>query len=90
MLECFERVGYSAEIAGLEREFGRTLTKLPDWARRPARLLPAPSATARQRQERGSPRQNTSAQIETLWSPEEGNPVLLHVFLEVQNPSRNS
>src|ERR1700748_776953 len=34
MLEWFERVGYSADIAGLEREFGRTLTKLPDWARR--------------------------------------------------------
>src|SRR5436309_15742513 len=32
MLEWFERVGYSADIAGLEREFGRTLTKLPDWA----------------------------------------------------------
>ena len=26
-------VGYSADIAGLEREFGRALTKLPDWAR---------------------------------------------------------
>ena len=37
MLQWFERVGYSADIAGLEREFGRTLTKLPDWARRPAR-----------------------------------------------------
>ena len=37
MLEWFERVGYSADIAGLEREFGRTLTKLPDWARRYAR-----------------------------------------------------
>jgi uncharacterized protein YbjT (DUF2867 family) len=37
MLEWFERVGYSAEIAGLEREFGRALTKLPDWARRHAR-----------------------------------------------------
>jgi len=37
MLEWFERVGYSADIAGLEREFGRTLTKLPDWARRKAR-----------------------------------------------------
>ena len=37
MLEWFERVGYSADIAGLEREFGRTLTKLPDWARRQAR-----------------------------------------------------
>jgi uncharacterized protein YbjT (DUF2867 family) len=34
MLEWFERVGYSADIAGLEREFGRGLTKLPDWARR--------------------------------------------------------
>jgi uncharacterized protein YbjT (DUF2867 family) len=34
MLEWFERVGYSADITGLEREFGRTLTKLPDWARR--------------------------------------------------------
>jgi uncharacterized protein YbjT (DUF2867 family) len=37
MLEWFERVGYSADIAGLEREFGRTLTTLPDWARRHAR-----------------------------------------------------
>jgi uncharacterized protein YbjT (DUF2867 family) len=37
MLEWFERVGYSAVIAGLEREFGRALTKLPDWARRHAR-----------------------------------------------------
>jgi len=36
MLEWFERVGYSADIAGLEREFRRTLTKLPDWARRAA------------------------------------------------------
>jgi len=34
MLEWFERVGYGANIAGLEREFGRTLTKLPEWARR--------------------------------------------------------
>jgi uncharacterized protein YbjT (DUF2867 family) len=25
------------DIAGLEREFGRTLTKLPDWVRRHAR-----------------------------------------------------
>ena len=33
MLEWFERVGYSADIADLEREFGRALTKLPDWAR---------------------------------------------------------
>jgi uncharacterized protein YbjT (DUF2867 family) len=37
MLEWFERVGYSADIAGLEREFGRSLTKLPDWAGRHAR-----------------------------------------------------
>jgi uncharacterized protein YbjT (DUF2867 family) len=36
MLEWFERVGYSADIAGLEREFDRALTKLPDWARRHA------------------------------------------------------
>jgi uncharacterized protein YbjT (DUF2867 family) len=36
MLEWFERVGYSADIASLEREFGRRLTKLPDWARRRA------------------------------------------------------
>src|ERR1700688_2338497 len=36
MLQWFERVGYSADIAGLEREFGRVLTKLPDWARRHA------------------------------------------------------
>jgi uncharacterized protein YbjT (DUF2867 family) len=34
MLQWFDRVGYSADIAGLEREFGRALTKLPDWARR--------------------------------------------------------
>jgi uncharacterized protein YbjT (DUF2867 family) len=33
MLQWFDRVGYSADIAGLEREFGRPLTKLPDWAR---------------------------------------------------------
>ena len=36
MLEWFERVGYSADVA-LEREFGRALTKLPDWVRRHAR-----------------------------------------------------
>jgi len=36
MLEWFDRVGYSADIAGLEREFRRTLTKLPEWARRSA------------------------------------------------------
>jgi uncharacterized protein YbjT (DUF2867 family) len=34
MLQWFDRVGYSADIGGLEREFGNTLTKLPDWARR--------------------------------------------------------
>ena len=32
MLEWFARVGYSADVGGLEREFGRALTKLPDWA----------------------------------------------------------
>src|SRR5260370_30951376 len=37
MLQWFARVGYSADIAGLEREFCRALTKLPDWARRQAR-----------------------------------------------------
>jgi hypothetical protein len=36
MVQWFERVGYSADIAGLEREFGRALAKLPDWARRHA------------------------------------------------------
>jgi uncharacterized protein YbjT (DUF2867 family) len=34
MLEWFDRVGYNADIAGLEREFGRPLTKVPDWAYR--------------------------------------------------------
>ena len=37
MLEWFERIGYSADIAALEREFGRALTKFPDWARGHAR-----------------------------------------------------
>ena len=37
MLEWFDHVGYSVDITGLEREFGRTFTKLPDWARRNAR-----------------------------------------------------
>ena len=37
MLDWFEHVGYSADLAGLEREFGRRLTKLPDWSRRHAR-----------------------------------------------------
>ncbi|HEX3867122.1 MAG TPA: NmrA/HSCARG family protein [Gemmatimonadaceae bacterium] len=36
MLEWFDRVGYNADIAGLEQEFGRPLTKLPDWARKHA------------------------------------------------------
>jgi len=34
MLEWFERVGYSVDIASLESEFGRALAKLPEWARR--------------------------------------------------------
>jgi len=46
MLEWFERVGYSADIAGLEREFGRALTKLPDWARRHARVAPSKQTQA--------------------------------------------
>ena len=33
MLEWFNRVGYSADIAGLEREFGRRSTTLTEWAR---------------------------------------------------------
>ncbi|HWC73428.1 MAG TPA: NmrA/HSCARG family protein [Gemmatimonadales bacterium] len=33
MIEWFDRVGYSADIPALEREFGRALTQLPDWAR---------------------------------------------------------
>jgi len=37
MLDWFENVGYSADIAGLECEFGRALTKLPNWARLHAR-----------------------------------------------------
>ncbi len=37
MPQWFERVGYSADIAGLEREFGRVLTKLSEWARRHGR-----------------------------------------------------
>jgi uncharacterized protein YbjT (DUF2867 family) len=36
MMEWFDRVGYSGDIAGLEREFGRKLTKFPDWAGRHA------------------------------------------------------
>jgi len=41
MLEWFERVGYSADITGLEREFGRPLTKLADWVRGQTRGEPA-------------------------------------------------
>jgi uncharacterized protein YbjT (DUF2867 family) len=37
MMEWFENVGYSADIGGLEREFGRNFTKLPEWARAHAR-----------------------------------------------------
>lgn len=36
MLEWFDRVGYSVDIARLESEYGRVLAKLPDWARRHA------------------------------------------------------
>jgi hypothetical protein len=43
MLQWFERVGYSADIPALEREFGRTLAKLPDWARRHARQMGSPT-----------------------------------------------
>jgi uncharacterized protein YbjT (DUF2867 family) len=34
MQEWFDRVGYNADIAGLEREFGKKLTTLPEWAQR--------------------------------------------------------
>lgn len=34
MLEWFDRVGYDADIAGLEREFGVTMTSLEAWARK--------------------------------------------------------
>jgi hypothetical protein len=43
MLQWFEGGGYSADIAGLEREFGRALTRLPDWALKRAN----PSSTLR-------------------------------------------
>jgi uncharacterized protein YbjT (DUF2867 family) len=33
MLEWFDRVGYNADIAGLQREFGITPTKLTEWIR---------------------------------------------------------
>jgi uncharacterized protein YbjT (DUF2867 family) len=34
MLEWFDRVGYNADIAGLEQRFGVRLTRLPEWAAR--------------------------------------------------------
>ena len=34
MLEWFDRVGYDADIEGLEREFGIKPTKLAEWAGR--------------------------------------------------------
>ena len=37
MLEWFDRVGYNADIAALEREFGIRPTKLEEWAARQAR-----------------------------------------------------
>jgi len=37
MLQWFERVGYSADIAAWKASFGRTLTKLPDWRAATAR-----------------------------------------------------
>jgi uncharacterized protein YbjT (DUF2867 family) len=46
MFEWFERVGYDADIAGLEREFGRSLTKLQDWARQAVRLGEAHRSTS--------------------------------------------
>jgi len=55
MLQWFEHVGYSAEIAGLEREFGRALTKLPDWARRHRR----PDGRRNVRSSDGVPRRRT-------------------------------
>ena len=36
MLEWFERVGYDADIDGIQREFGIRTTKLADWAKRMA------------------------------------------------------
>jgi uncharacterized protein YbjT (DUF2867 family) len=36
MLEWFDRVGYNADIPALEREFGRPLMTLDEWARRHA------------------------------------------------------
>jgi hypothetical protein len=39
MLQWFERGGYGADIAGLEGEFARALTKHPDWAAPPVCML---------------------------------------------------
>jgi uncharacterized protein YbjT (DUF2867 family) len=36
MLEWFDRVGYDADITGLEREFGVTMTSFEAWARKQA------------------------------------------------------
>jgi len=33
MLEWFDRVGYNADITGLQREFGIVPSTLHDWAR---------------------------------------------------------
>ena len=41
MLEWFERVGYDADIAGLEREFGTRSTRLGEWAALPRDAVPA-------------------------------------------------
>ena len=41
MLEWFERVGYEADIAGLEREFGTRSTKLREWAALQRDVVPA-------------------------------------------------
>jgi uncharacterized protein YbjT (DUF2867 family) len=39
--EWFERVGYDADIAGLEREFGTRSTKLGEWAALQRDAVPA-------------------------------------------------
>lgn len=36
MLEWFDRTGYNADIAGLEREFGLKMLTLEAWARKQA------------------------------------------------------
>ena len=47
MLEWFDRIGYSADIADLEREFGRPLTKFSDWAQHNASSNGAPTESSR-------------------------------------------